>query len=485
MRLSDRAQFLVDNLDLPEAAQVEDARWEHFQLAHLSDDSMFRVEVKSRQIAWSFTIAAEAIANAVLYGISSIFQSINREEAEEKIVYARRVLRNLRIGGLPRIARPDTLTSIGFENDARIISVPGTPHRGKAKFWVYFDEWAHQQYDRQNYRAAQPIITKGGVIRGASSPLGASGLFWEIYTESMQKFPDFSRKRTPWWEIYAFCTDVPTARREAPGLTTAERVERFGNERIKLLFANSILEDFQAEYETDFVDEILSWITWGEIKNIQDVTLLCRLSTDTGGIERAKQAVDTLAQDCRTGKIEAALGAGYDVGRTRNTSELYLVGQSTTNTYPLRGAITLDNCEFDDQYELLIYAMTKLPIVAMLIDRNGLGMNLAENMERKYPSKAIGVDFTNANKNLLATDAKLLAQQKKVPLPVNRDMAYQIHSIKKLVTAAKNVIFDTERNEKHHADKFWAWALALAAIRRRISSKVVPGVIAQAKAKGW
>jgi hypothetical protein len=32
-----------------------------------------------------------------------------------------------------------------------------------------------------------------------------------------------------------------------------------------------------------------------------------------------------------------------------------------------------------------------------------------------------------------------------------------------MVTAAKNLVFDTTRNEKHHADKFWAWVLALTA----------------------
>ena len=44
---------------------------------------------------------------------------------------------------------------------------------------------------------------------------------------------------------------------------------------------------------------------------------------------------------------------------------------------------------------------------------------------------------------------------------MDRNLAYQLHSIKKPVTEAKNNRFDTERNEKHHADKFWAWALAV------------------------
>jgi len=101
----------------------------------------------------------------------------------------------------------------------------------------------------------------------------------------------------------------------------------------------------------------------------------------------------------------------------------------------------------------------------MLIDQNGIGNQLAEQLSGRYPGKAEGTLFTNASKGLWATDAKMLVQQRKTPIPVSRDLAYQIHSIKKLVTASKNLVFDTDTNEKHHADKFWAWALALAAAK--------------------
>lgn len=465
MNLSKRARFLIDNLDLPEASQVEDARWEFFQLDHLSDDSTFRIEDKSRQIAWSFTIAAEAIANVVLDGTSSIFQSINLDEAQEKIVYARRIYENLRVNGLPKLTQPDNNTSLGFDNGARILSIPGRPHRGKAKFWVYFDEWAHQQYDRENYRSALPIISKGGCIRGASSPLGASGLFWEIFTQSLRPYPGYQRKTTPWWECYSFCTNVREARKIAPALSTFERVERYGNDRLKAIYANMPEEDFQQEYECDFVDESTAWITWDEIRAVQDSGLLCFISENRGAIDNAKQTIDNLATAVTEGKVENSFTAGYDVGRTRNASELFIIGNSTTNTYPLRAAITLDNCEFDDQQEVISYALTKLPIYLMLIDQNGIGMNLAENAAKAYPTKAQGVNFTNPSKSVWAGDAKMLIQQRKTPLPANRDIAYQIHSIKKIVTAAKNIVFDTERNLKHHADKFWAWALGLAAVK--------------------
>lgn len=453
-----RALFLIENLDLPAAAGVEDAQWENFQLAHLQDNSTFRIENKSRQIAWSFTAAAEALADAILTGTSSIFVSINQEEAKEKIRYARAVRENLSPGLQPRLIRDNQL-ELELENGARLISLPSRPPRGKARFNVYLDEFAHVQYDRQIYTAALPIISKGGRLRIGSSPLGASGVFWEVFGQVLRPYPGYTRKKTPWWEVASFCTNLPRAIQEAPALDTAARVARFGNERIQALFANMPLEDFQQEYECTVADESTAWISWAEIRAAQDADLVFFQATGReSDLSAAMAAIDQLAG----ANVEAILAAGFDVGRTRNASELFVTGITTDRRFPLRLAVTLENVSFDDQLNVLAYAMHRLPIMALLIDRNGIGMHLAENMERLFPGRAAGMVFTAQSKLKWATDAKALIQQHRTPLPVDRPIAYQIHSIKRLVTAAKNLVFDVDRNEKHHADKFWAWALALS-----------------------
>jgi phage FluMu gp28-like protein len=473
---TERAQFLVDNLDLPEAAQMEGARWEHFQLNHLETDDIFRIEVKSRQIAWSFLTAAEAVADGVLTGRGSVFVSINLDEAKEKIRYAN----NIRLA-LPKAMRPKLLTDnrleVEFDNGARLISLPSTAPRGKAQMNVYLDEFAHVRDDAVIYTAALPMITKGDRrLRIGSSPMGASGRFWEIFTESFRQYPGFTRKQTPWWETHSFCLNVKLARQLAPTMSTFERVEMFGSDRIKAIYANMPEEDFQQEYEVVFLDESTAWISWEEIKDVQDASLKCILSNNVKTIDNARQAIDQAAQLVTAGVVELVLGAGYDVGRTRNASELFIVGKATTSSYPLRLAITLDNCDFDNQFDVISYAMMKLPIILMFIDQNGIGRSLAEKAEKAFPSKVQGVDFTNATKSVWAADAKMLVQQHKTPLPVDRDIAYQIHSIKKTITPSKNVVFDTERNEKHHADKFWAWALGLAAAKAGYGPSVPPPV---------
>lgn len=53
-----------------------------------------------------------------------------------------------------------------------------------------------------------------------------------------------------------------------------------------------------------------------------------------------------------------------------------------------------------------MYAMRTLPIVRILIDQTGLGRNLAENIVKLWPLKVAGVDFTQAAKQMWASDLK-------------------------------------------------------------------------------
>ncbi len=460
---TERANFLVKNLDLPAATGVDDARWEYYQLALLNDDSPFSVENKSRQIAWSWTIAAEALADAILTGIGSVFVSINLEEAKEKIRYARAVMEALPGGLKPALAR-DHLLGLELQNGARLLSLPSTPPRGKARMNVYLDEFAHVRDDRQIYTAALPVLSRGGRLRMGSSPMGAAGVFWEVYAEELRRYPGYRRRQTPWWEAQSFCLNVGRARLEAPGMATMDRVAEFGRPRLQAIAENMPTDDFQQEYECLFVDEASAWIPWEEIRAAQDDGLAFFAGAGRGKqMDRALAAIDELAEAIRQGQAEGALTAGFDVGRTRNASELFVAGITTDQRLPLRLAVTLEQCPFDEQLQALAYAMQRLPIAALLIDRNGIGMHLAENMERLFPGRAAGVEFTMQTKLVWATTAKTLIQQRRALLPVDRDIAYQIHSIKRLVTPAKNLVFDTARNEAHHADKFWAWALALYA----------------------
>lgn len=462
MNLTPTLAFLVEYLNLPEAVGDPDARWETFQLKHLNNYSLLAIELKSRQVGWSWLAAAEAVAHgAIEKRATSIFVSINQEEAAEKIRYALQIIEALDREAKPKLIKNNAL-SLEFQNGSRLMSHPCRPVRGKAKARVYLDEFAHYPNDKEIYQSALPVITKGGSIRMGSSPMGARGKFWEIYTESMQKYPGYIRDAIPWWSVGAMCKDTDTANEIASELTTDERVYAFGTDRLVQIYENMVLEDFQQEYECAWLDETVSWIDWDLIKRNQVLASEEKLiSFRAKGVDAAMQIIDTTMRSSIDGHIEQTFVGGMDIGRTRDTTEIILLGKnSNVNALPYRMHITLDRVEFEEQKAVATKLLEVMPITRFLIDRNGIGMQLAEKLMTVSPA-AEGVTFTNDSKELWAVEAKLRAQRAEVPLPLDRELSYQIHSIRKKVTAAKNSVYDNDANEKHHADMFWAWALAI------------------------
>lgn len=464
--LSDTATFLIEYLDLPAATGDSEAAWEAFQLQHLSNPSLFGIDLKARQVGWSWMAAAEAVVEGVLHARTpSIFVSVTQDEAAEKIRYAKQIVEALDAEQRPRIIIDNRL-ELEFANGSRLISHPCRPVRGKGKARVYLDEFAHYPKDREIYTSALPVTTRGGVLRMASSALGAAGLFWEIYSESLRKYPGYRRRSVPWWVVRALCRDVPAALKLAAAMLTEERVRKFGTPRIIEIFNNLPLEDFQQEYECAFVDETTAWITWDEIKRNQALAQEERLECwQAGDVDGALAAIDDVALAVREGRIEGALAGGMDVGRKHNLSEIVFVGKGLGGQMPYRLGISLSQVEFDAQRAVADKALRALPVTSFLIDRNGLGMQIAEELTQAHGGRAAGVDFTNPNKELWSVELKVRLQRGEVPLPLERELSYQIHSIKKKTTAAKNAVFDTEGSEKHHADKYWALALAVWAAR--------------------
>ena len=154
--------------------------------------------------------------------------------------------------------------------------------------------------------------------------------------------------------------------------------------------------------------------------------------------------------------------------------------------------ISMHKKSFDEQKLILSQALEKLPIGRMAIDETGLGMNLAEDMMKYYPHIIEPVNFagrvdTDAKKRLdksnkkltvavkerLATLVKIGLERRSISLYRERDLIDQIHSIKREVTPMGNIRYAVEKNEQHHADKFWALALALF-----VSHSNRPGLLA-------
>jgi phage FluMu gp28-like protein len=375
-----------------------------------------------------------------------VFVSFNLSDAVEKTLVARQVHEDLPLAYQKKLVT-DAKTELAFESNSahrrlsRILSVPSKAPRGK-RGDILLDELAHLVNDREVYRGSTALILRSdGQLTGCSTPLGRRGIFWEVAREEIRKYPHHTRQEVPWWLSRFFCVDPTRAAIEAPLMETEERVERFGRPAIVEQFESLDIDDFQQELECRFVDESYSFVPYDLI--------LPNTSEDI-----------TIAEDFTdVPEPQGRIVAGFDVGRTRDRSEL-AVFDEVDGRFTCRLLRTYAEAPFAEQEADLRRLFEVLPVARLSIDRSGIGMNLAENLARDFP-QVVPENFTNEAKERWATDFKILLQRREVVLPRNRDLVAQIHSIKKRVLGSGKVAFDAERSARGgHADRFWAIALA-------------------------
>lgn len=434
---------------------------ESYQRNFLRNRSRFRWVTKSRQVGFSFLFGLEALARCHLREKhTAVFVSYNLDDAKEKILIARQVHEELPLAYQKRLI-VDSKTELAFESNgqhkrlSRILSHPSKAPRGK-KGDVYLDELAHYVNDREVYRGSTALILRSnGQLTGCSTPLGRRGIFWEIANEELRKYPHHTRQLVPWWLCRFFSADVKAAAVAAPDMPTEERVAKFGRPTLIEQFDSLPVEDFQQEFEGLFVDETYSFFPY-------ELILPC--------------TNDELVLYDEPTSVRAPVGrivAGFDVGRTRDRSEL-AVFEEEDGRFTCRMLKSFEGAPFAEQEAELRRLLETLPVARLSIDKSGIGMNLAENLERDFP-QVVGENFTNEAKERWATDFKILLQRRDVTMPRERELVGQIHAIKRRVLPSGKVSFDAERNARGHADKFWA--VALACQRERLPDKPRMGEI--------
>lgn len=440
----------------------EDAfAFDWWQQWYISSDIGFLIANKSRRVGWSFVTALKAVMHAIdpeTFGYTKQFVSYSMEDAKEKISVAREFYLSIPEPIRPKKMVSDSKTVLEFEDKnsrsrSRLISWPCKAPRGKGGD-ISLDEFAFHAKDKEIYVAALPVISRGGSLEIGSTPFGNKGYFHDILIDK-EKYPQFKRLEVFWWMSPALCRDVPKAIDESAFLSTRELVTKFGTAILRQIFDSMSIEDFQQEYEGAFRDELAAFITLSMIQ----------ACTPLGDDELVPfRTIDEMILGFNPEK-HGYLYAGYDVGRTNDSSELVVIGYKPEDKIKrVIASISYKQVKFETQEENLSGLLKNLPIHRLCIDSTGLGMHLAENLEGRFPRKVEPVTFSGPVKEELAEPMWLAFDRKEFMLPADRELQQQIHSIKKTVTASKTPRFDCDANDKHHADKFWSFALANKAV---------------------
>ena len=465
--------------------QQKDLLLDFWQDAYIRSMARFIAIVKSRRVGWSFICSLKGLIKAMdpeRIGYTKQFVSYNEEDALEKISYAKQFYESIPDCDAKKKLITDNKSMLCFQDkngitQSRLISIPCRPPRGKGGD-ISLDEFAiyNPKMQKLVYDAALPVISRGGTIEMGSSPLGKIGQFYDILTDKSTY--DYERYNIPWWFCRDLCVDVPTAVKVAPSLPTEERVATFGTKIIQQILQNNDYETFRQEYECDFIDSSESYIpldliyanTPGKRDGDLDLSACEKMDDDeyweyNRGIDfQTYKDLSSAILNYNPEKHGETLFLGFDVGRTHDATAIHIIGKMADGKKRDFARIELRNVDFESQENIILQAYKELPVYRGRMDMTGIGRPVYERLHKKLGDRLEGVVFTPEEKEIMAIDVKRGLEQHEFLLSNDKEFHRQIHSIKRTSNGGKYFRYDAERNEKGHADSFWAWALANSAV---------------------
>lgn len=478
--LSDEAHFVECLARDEEANEVELDPW---QRCYIRDTAPYIITNKSRQTGWSWIESAKSLARShTIPNYAKYFVSINLDESKTKIRYVRQMFDSLPQRFKLKVIT-DAKTEFGVvDRKGRVSIVKALTSRQPRGMHgdIALDEFAHYLNPRKIFDAAGALVLRGGQFTVGSSPMAKQGQFFEICDNSIKvedgtlKYGHWRMYEIPWWMSRHLCVDVPTAVRLAPGMTTRERVMKFGSEKIKGTFASYSLDAFIQECECGFMDEQSAFMPLSLIQSCAEpsyaasfddgdedtsVRLLCRIAEYTGdelytsGIEKIVELFHWL-RGTRRGMIEG----GFDVGRHHDISALVVTDTTDDDRKEVRLILGLDRVPFDVQEAILSKFVAIVTPHALRIDKGGIGEMLAERLAAQWQSIVEPISFTAVSKASMAQAVKVRFESKKIKIPYWQKLITHINSIRKSVTAANNLVYEADAND-HHGDYYWSLAL--------------------------
>lgn len=397
-----------------------------YQKDWIEDDSRFKIANKGRQEGFSFCVALEVVLDAV--SRRSFWVLLSRGERQSRELMEKVQMHARAIGHVCEVIEDKfviddkdyKLLELNLPNGSRIIGLPANPDTARGFSGnVVLDEFAFHRDSRKIWTALYPTITRGYKIRVISTPNGKSGKFYELWSGDNG------------WSKHE--VDIYQAVRDGLPIDIEELREGCDSE-----------DDWLQEYCCTFIDEASAFLTFELIAGCE--------SEDEASIVLPDGFVP-----------QGDLYLGLDIGRKKDLSVIWLY-EKLGDVFYTRAVEEMLRMKFRDQKEIL-YEYLRLPRMRMAcIDCTGLGANLAEDAQLDFGrSRVEQVTFTPASKGEMAVHQHQVFEDRQARIPVQKNIRNDLHSVKKIVTAANNIRYDADRNENGHADRFWASALALHA----------------------
>jgi len=397
-----------------------------YQRADIVSPARFSWCCWSRQIGKSFTKSLRRLLRGIERRRTQIFLSAGERQSRELMIKAQQHCKALNLAA--RFRGDEFLHGTSFKqlmielpNGVRVIGLPANPTTARGFTGdVFLDEFAMHRDDREIWAAVFPTVLRGGgELDVASTPKGRDNLFAELRDND------------------TFTHSVITLEQAIDaGLDIdAEQIRQSMNDD----------ELYRQEFCCEFLDESSAFLTYEQIKQIEDQSL--EPAFDLDGLTRCK----------------SDLFCGVDIGRYRDLTVMWVLESSGT-LLVTRGVRVTRNEPFRQQSEALHSLLALRAMRRCCIDSGGMGMPLAEAAADKFGSTRVeAVMFTPAVKDDLASRLRLRVEAQSIRIPVDESIRNDWHSVRRSVTTAGPARYETTRSGGGHGDRFWAASLAVRA----------------------
>ncbi len=160
---------------------------------------------------------------------------------------------------------------------------------------------------------------------------------------------------------------------------------------------------------------------------------------------------------------QAELYLGVDIGRTRDRTVIWTIERLGDVAWTREIKVLHDTPFARQKFEIRNRIVRQ--VCGALIDKGAIGCQLAEELEAEFPHVVAGVQLNPARQGRLALAFKTACETRHIRLPDDAELFADLQLVEQVETGAQGFpVIKTHRGETGHADRFWAGALALAAM---------------------
>lgn len=163
---------------------------------------------------------------------------------------------------------------------------------------------------------------------------------------------------------------------------------------------------------------------------------------------------------------------GVDIGRTRDLTVIF-VWERVGDVFWCRWIDELRGVSFREQRQAIEQRLTP-GVICCVIDKGGIGYQLAEELESAHPAIVQGIQLSAGVQARLAHRLAVAIREKRVRLPSDPDLRRDFRLVRRPRTIGGADRVETTRSDVGHADRFWAAAMGLDAAAAMTSMNPVP-----------